>query len=73
MVKLGTKNGLLSKLGTVLLITTDGVHDRRPLISLSKHWRRKLVYIPFERGESRDHTYIKLFSIICKIAMYELK
>ena len=31
--KLGTKNGLLSKLGKVLLITTIGVHDRRPLIS----------------------------------------
>ena len=30
---LGTKNGLLSFLGKLLLITTDGVLDRRPLIS----------------------------------------
>ena len=38
-----------------------------------KTWRRKLVYTSFERGESRDHRYIKIFSFTCKIVVNELK
>jgi hypothetical protein len=72
-VEIRDKNGLLSKLGRRLLITTHEDHHRIPLISSSKHSRRKFVYMPFERGESRDHAYIKIFYLVYKIAVHGLR
>ena len=66
-------SSIASLLGNLLLITTAAVGYRRPLISPRKHLRKKIVCIPFERGESRDYASIKIFSITCKIAAHEVK
>ena len=58
---LGKKFGLASELGNRYLITTEGVLYRRPLISPLKLLRSKDVYIPSERGESKDYQYKKIF------------
>ncbi len=55
------------------LITTGGLIDLRPLISARKEVSSMIVYIPFERGESKDYPYIKIFSIKCQIAVHQVK
>jgi len=58
---LGHKFGLASELGKPLLITTEEIRYRRPLISSPKPVRREVVLIPFERGESNHYPNIKIF------------
>jgi hypothetical protein len=43
------------------LITTVANIYRKPLISLPKRLRRKVVLIPLERGESKNYPNIKIF------------
>jgi hypothetical protein len=38
-----------------------------------KPLRRKVVLIPFERGESKDYPNIKMFSIGCEIVVHGVK
>ena len=71
--ELGTKNGLPTKLGKQLLILASDDLNRRPLISRGKRLNDQVIYIPLERGDSRDYANIKILSMGCRIGAYGIK